>query len=251
MSNALTIMLLFKYPLNEKTRTWLRLEALLQQLHEHHSWSDTGSALAFSRAIVDLLDVLERGDIRTELLKELERQQQKLLQWSDVPGVGHDRIHVLRQRLKQLAAVLMSTPRMEQFLREDKLIGMVRQHLIIPSGCCSFGVPTLHLWLHQPQSKKQHVIDTCLHSLSPLKNSLDQVLELIHHSGVFRVQTSLNGFFQDNAVDTDLIRLQLAIEYQLYPQVSSHKSHYAIGFLPLDSENEQVPARLSFELACC
>lgn len=45
-----------------------------------------GSALAFFRAVVDLLDVLERGDIRTELLKELERQQQKLLQWSVYPA---------------------------------------------------------------------------------------------------------------------------------------------------------------------
>ena len=250
MSDALPTVL-FEYPLNEKTRTWLRLEALLQQLHENHSWSDTGSALAFFRAIVDLLDVLERGDIRTELLKELERQQQKLLQWSDVPGVDHDRIHALRQRLKQLAAVLMSAPRMGQFLREDKLISMVRQRLSITGGCCSFDVPTLHLWLHQPQSQKQQVIDTWLHSLAPLKNSLDQVLELIRHSGAFRAQTSLNGFFQDNAVDADLIRLQLAIEHQLYPQVSGHKSRYAIRFLPLDSENGQVPARLSFELACC
>lgn len=250
MSDALSTVL-FEYPLNEKTRTWLRLETLLQQLHENHSWADMGSALAFFRAVVDLLDVLERGDIRTELLKELERQQQKLLQWSDVPGVDHDRIHALRQRLKQLAAVLMSAPRMGQFLREDKLIGMVRQRLSIPGGCCSFDVPTLHLWLHQPQAQKQQVIDAWLHSLSPLKNSLDQVLELIRHSGTFRAQTSLNGFFQDNAVDADLIRLQLAIEHQLYPQVSGHKSRFAIRFLPLDSENGQVPARLSFELACC
>lgn len=68
MSDALSTVL-FEYPLNEKTRTWLRLETLLQQLHENHSWADMGSALAFFRAVVDLLDVLERGDIRTELLK--------------------------------------------------------------------------------------------------------------------------------------------------------------------------------------
>jgi cell division FtsZ-interacting protein ZapD len=38
------------------------------------------------RIIGDLLDIFERGDMRTELLKELERQQQKLgahflIQW--------------------------------------------------------------------------------------------------------------------------------------------------------------------------
>ncbi len=250
MNNALATVL-FEYPLNEKIRTWLRLEALLHQLHENHAWTDMGSALAFFRAVADLLDVLERGDIRTELLKELERQQQKLLQWSDVPGVDHDRIVSLRHSLKTLAAALMSAPRMGQFLREDRLIGMVRQRLSIPGGCCSFDVPTLHRWLHQPQTQKDQMVSSWMHSLSPLKDALEQVLELIRHSGAFRPQISLNGFFQDNAVDADLIRLHLDIALQLYPQISGHKSRYAIRFLPLDSDNGQTPARLTFDLACC
>ncbi|MCL6408841.1 cell division protein ZapD, partial [Dickeya dadantii] len=53
--------ILFEYPLNEKTRTWLRIESLLQQLHQNHSLTDMGGALTFFRAIAELLDVLERG----------------------------------------------------------------------------------------------------------------------------------------------------------------------------------------------
>jgi cell division protein ZapD len=37
-------------------------------------------------------------------------------------------------------------------LREDRLIGLVRQRLSIPGGCCSFDLPTLHMWLHMPAS---------------------------------------------------------------------------------------------------
>lgn len=36
-----------------------------------------------------------------------------------------------------------------------------------------------------------------------------------------------------------------------YPQISGHKSRFAIRFMPLDSENGLVPERLDFELACC
>ncbi|QHP59728.1 cell division protein ZapD [Pectobacterium carotovorum] len=243
--------ILFEYPLNEKTRTWLRIESLLQQLHQNHSLTDMGGALTFFRAIAELLDVLERGDVRTELLKDLERQQQKLLQWSDVPGVDMERIHTLRHQLKDLASTLMAAPRMGQFLREDRLIGMVRQRLGIPGGCCSFDLPTLHSWLHQPQELREKLVSGWLNSLSPLKQALDMILELIRHSGTFRPQTSLNGFFQDNASDADLLRLRLEQVHQLYPQISGHKTRYAIRFLPLDSENGHIPPRLTFELACC
>ncbi|MFP9231020.1 cell division protein ZapD [Pectobacterium cacticida] len=243
--------ILFEYPLNEKTRTWLRIESLLQQLLRNHTLTDMGSALTFFRAIAELLDVLERGDVRTELLKELERQQKKLLQWSDVPGVDMERIHILRQQLKDRASTLMSAPRMGQVLREDRLISMVRQRLSIPGGCCSFDLPTLHSWLHQPQALREQWVSGWLNSLSPLKQALDMILELIRHSGTFRPQTSLNGFFQDNASDTDLLRLRLEQVHQIYPQISGHKTRYAIRFLPLDSENGHTPPRLTFELACC
>ncbi|MEH0875020.1 cell division protein ZapD [Pectobacterium cacticida] len=243
--------ILFEYPLNEKTRTWLRIESLLQQLLRNHTLTDMGSALTFFRAIAELLDVLERGDVRTELLKELERQQKKLLQWSDVPGVDMERIHILRRQLKDRASTLISAPRMGQVLREDRLISMVRQRLSIPGGCCSFDLPTLHSWLHQPQALREQWVSGWLNSLSPLKQALDMILELIRHSGTFRPQTSLNGFFQDNASDTDLLRLRLEQVHQIYPQISGHKTRYAIRFLPLDSENGHTPPRLTFELACC
>lgn len=232
-------------------RTWLRIEFLLQQLHANPEISAMGPALTFFRTVSDLLDVLERGEVRTELLKELERQQQKLLLWADVPGVEMSRVHELRAELKDTAVLLMNAPRMGQALREDRLINLVKQRLSIPGGCCSFDLPTLHIWLHLSQAHRDANVQSWLESLAPLHRSLTSILGLIRQSGPYRNQISLNGFFQDNAEDADLLRLRLSLEHQLYPQVSGHKTRYAIRFLPLDSEKGQVPARLNFELACC
>lgn len=242
---------LFEHPLNEKMRTWLRIEFLLQQLHANHKISEMGPALTFFRTASDLLDVLERGEVRTDLLKELERQQQKLLLWADVPGVDMTLIHQLRGELKQTAATLMSAPRIGQALKEDRLISLVKQRLSIPGGCCSFDIPTLHIWLHLTQEHRDGNVQAWLETLAPLNRALTSILDLIRQSEPFRNQTSLNGFFQDNAEDADLLRLRLSLEDQIYPQVSGHKTRYAIRFLPLDSEKGQVPARLNFELACC
>lgn len=208
-------------------------------------------ALHFFRNISDLLDVFERGEVRTELLKELERQQRKLQAWVEVPGVDQDRIEALRQQLKSAGSVLISAPRIGQQLREDRLIALVRQRLSIPGGCCSFDLPTLHIWLHLQQAQRDAQIESWLASLNPLTQALTLVLDLIRNSAPFRKQTSLNGFYQDNGDDADLLRLMLTLDSQLYPQISGHKSRFAIRFMPLDSENGLVPERLDFELACC
>lgn len=242
---------LFEHPLNEKMRTWLRIEFLIQQLSSHLPVDSYDTALHFFRNTGDLLDVLERGEVRTELLKELDRQQRKLQAWVEVPGVDRARIDALRQQLKQCGSTLMSAPRIGQFLREDRLIGLVRQRLSIPGGCCGFDLPTLHIWLHMPQAQRDVQVQSWLASLEPLTQSLTLVLDLIRNSAPFRKQTSLNGFYQDNGDDADLLRLHLSLTEQLYPQISGHKSRFAIRFMPLDSENGTVPERLDFELACC
>ncbi|WP_317179908.1 cell division protein ZapD [Lelliottia amnigena] len=243
--------ILFEHPLNEKMRTWLRIEFLIQQMSFHLPISEHATALHFFRNVGDLLDVIERGDVRTELLKELERQQRKLQGWAEVPGVDRNRIDSIRLQLKQSSSILMAASRVGQFLREDRLIGLVRQRLSIPGGCCSFDLPTLHIWLHMPQEQRDAQVKNWMGSLEPMNQALTLILDLVRNSAPFRKQTSLNGFYQDNGDDADLLRLQLSLGDQLYPQISGHKSRFAIRFMPLDSENGSVPERLDFELACC
>lgn len=185
---------LFEHPLNEKMRTWLRIEFLIQQMAFHPMIATHADALHFFRNAGDLLDVLERGEVRTDLVKELERQQRKLQSWAEVPGVDQERINELRQQLKQSSSTLMAAPRIGQFLREDRLIALVRQRLSIPGGCCSFDLPTLHIWLHMPQAHRDEQVASWLASLDPLIQSLNLILDLIRNSALFRKQTASTAF---------------------------------------------------------
>ena len=143
----------------------------------------------------------------------------------------------------------MAAPRWP-VLREDRLIALVRQRLSIPGGCCSFDLPTLHMWLHMPQEQRDRG-EQLAGQPEPINQTLSLILDLVRNSAPFRKQTSLNGFYQDNGDDADLLRLNLSLSEQLYPQISGHKSRFAIRFMPLDSEHGTVPERLDFELACC
>lgn len=242
---------LFEHPLNEKMRTWLRIEFLIQQLNALLPLHDCARTLCFFRNIGDLLDIFERGEIRSEILKELARQQRKLLSWSEVPGVDQQRIESLRNQLENCSSILMAAPRMGQLLREDRLIALVRQRLNIPGGCCSFDLPTLHLWLHLPAEHRDKQVAYWLASLSPIQQALDLILDIIRHSVPYCKQTSLNGFYQNNSDEADLLRLKLDTREPIYPQISGHKNRFAIRFMPVDAEHGIVPERLDFELACC
>lgn len=237
---------LFEHPLNEKMRTWLRIEFLLQQLYGQQALSETGYR---SNLLPHPIRSAGRTGTRRSAYrtaKELERQQQKLLTWVDMPLIDQ-----LRNQLKARAAALMAAPRLDQALRKDSLISLVRQRLSIPGGCCSFDLLPLHMWMHAPQQDRDVDIVNWLQTLAPLNEALTMALDLIRQTGSFRNQISLNGFFQSNAEGADMLRLSLNLTQQLYPQISGHKTRYAIRFLPLDNEHGVVPKRLAFELACC
>ncbi len=168
---------------------------MIQQLTVNLPIVDHAGALHFFRNVSELLDVFERGEVRTELLKELDRQQRKLQTRIGVPGVDQSRIEALIQQLKAAGSVLISAPRIGQFLREDRLIALVRQRLSIPGGCCSFDLPTLHIWLHLPGRSATAGRNT---DCQP-----EPAYPCTYHGagfnspvGPFRKQTSLNGFIR-------------------------------------------------------
>ncbi|XPE25170.1 cell division protein ZapD [Shigella sonnei] len=75
---------------------------------------------------------------------------------------------------------------------------------------------------------------TWIASRNPLTQALTMVLDLIRQSAPFRKQTSLNGFYQDNGGDADLLRLNCGSIHSFirkFPVISSRFCHsfYAAG----------------------
>lgn len=243
--------IIFEYPMNEKIRGWLRIEFLLKQLFENTVLYDINTTLNFFRVINDLIDILDRGEVKTELVKELERQKLKLTQWVNVPGVDIQRLNQLQVQIQDSIKNLLAVSRPGHALRDDKFISAIRQRLSIPGGCCNFDLPTLYLWMQSEEEKRVQQINVWLKTLTPLHDSLSLLLSLIRQSGPFQPTSSTGGFYQDNADNVDLLRICIPLEYSVYPQISGHKSRFAIRFLPLDNEAGHIPENLRFELACC
>ncbi|HDN2510289.1 TPA: cell division protein ZapD [Providencia rettgeri] len=248
---ATTNLITYEYPMNEKIRSWLRLETLLSQIYELSNITSYSSGIAFFRSVSELIEILDRGEVRSDLIKELEKQRTRLSNWASDPNADNQLISSLLTDLSDKISHLMSAPRFGHHLRTDKIISMVRQRLSIPGGCCSFDLPTLQLWLNIPKNERDKAISGWLQSLDPLNDALKTVLSLIRQSGTFETKESFNGFYQDSVEGKELLRIKLPAENFIYPQISGHKTRFALRFLHIDSENGILPDVISFELSCC
>ncbi len=251
MDNAKT-MVIFEHPLNEKMRIWLRLEFLIKQLL-HNKNFEANNALFFFHLLDELLEIIERNDIRSDLLKNIEEQKQKLSIWLDVPGVDKPLLDDLLIKLNTFIHELNFNPKLGQDLKEDRFISSIRKRITIPGGCCSFDLPFFHLWLQQPQTIREEQIDQWLQNLSTLFQTISLCMQLIRQSSHFEQLSCTNHFYQNSQDDISLLRIKVPLDKKLYPQVSGNNNRYAIRFLPLEPimNNNDQEMLVEFELACC
>ncbi len=241
-------MLTYEFPLNEKSRTYLRFDALFQQLKANRIFEQPAHAFGFFRALFDFMELSERCDIRTDLMKDLEKQRQKLESWSQLPEVDLQKLSHLQTELATLIYELPRSVRAGSRFKEDKFLCAIRQRFTIPGGLCPFDVPILHHWLGLPLETRLDDVQGWLSELDLLIRATERLLQLWRDSGSFGEQIAKNGFYQANAENAELIRLKVDPAQGHYPTMSGHKSRFALRFLPLgELETGDIP----FQLACC
>ena len=72
-SQAQSRPLIFEQPLNERMRTFLRVDFLYGQALYHNEVATQWGSRAAMSSLLDILAITTRGDVRSDVLKELER----------------------------------------------------------------------------------------------------------------------------------------------------------------------------------
>tara|TARA_B100000745_G_scaffold254952_1_gene177546 strand:- start:1619 stop:2386 length:768 start_codon:yes stop_codon:yes gene_type:complete len=247
---------LYEYPLNEKIRTYLRLEYLFN----HCGYFVMGSSPWEHRSAIELLfdlhTVIERSEIRADLIKDLERKRRALSALMDVPNVDKKRLSQFLDELASATVRIQKTDlRIGQRIKCNELLNSIRQRTSIPGGACNFDLPAYHYWLQQPIEKKREQLNLWLGEFNPVFHGLGLLLKIIRDSGqVFPVEAK-GGFYQHDfaGADYELLRIQLPREYSFFPEFSGNKHRIAIRFLiPSTSERPQpVKESITFNLCCC
>src|SRR5881394_3453915 len=83
--------LVFEQPLNERMRTFLRIDFLDNQALYHNEIASQWGSRAAMGSLIDILAITTRGDVRSDVLKELEGQLASLSAFNSRPGVDAQR----------------------------------------------------------------------------------------------------------------------------------------------------------------
>jgi len=247
----------YEQPLNERMRSFLRLEHLFKQaaytLRGYSIW-DSRSTLT---SITSILDILTRNDLKTELLKELERQEKTLSVLSDLPGVDKEQLNnILKQIETSQQNILNFEGQLGQNIREHELLNSLRQRSSIIGGTCDFDIPYLHYWLQQPPEYRIEKLEDWLEKLEIISHPISLILDITRESSSPKNVTAEKGFYQQN-IDSNapvqLIRVGLNNDSEYFPEISAGKQRFSIRFmLQQDGKRPiQYSDDLSFQLICC
>lgn len=248
----------YEQPLNERMRTFLRLDFLYQQTLFHEEREDPWSTRAAVGALLEILAITARGDVRSEVLKELERQMGVMHEYQARPGVDGSRLRAVLSNLDRLRTELNAAGALfMQRLRDSEFLNAIKHRSTIPGGTCEFDLPDYHHWLDQPFAVRAADFGQWMATIRPLCDAVTELLWLSREAGRPRPETAVGGSFQlaferDNPCH--MLRIALPPGTNLFPEISGSHHRCSIRFLRWADANArpaQATEDVRFQLTVC
>jgi cell division protein ZapD len=248
----------FEQPLNERMRTFLRLDFLYAQAVYHNERATQWGSRAAVASLLDILAITLRGDVRSEVLKELERHVALLGEYHNRPGIDATRLATLLNNLTRLRGDLAGAGAgWLQPLRDSEFLAAIKHRSAIPGGTCEFDLPDYFFWLNQPCEVRGEAFGRWLALLRPLCDAIAELLWLTRQTGRAREELAHGGVFNvtfDRDNPYQLLRIALRTAAPLYPEISGSHYRCSMRFLEwqgLDARPRQTEADVPFVLTCC
>ena len=242
----------YEQPLNELIRLCLRLEHLFKLIDTHLQQDSIPASRATLTALLDILNVVERPDLKVKLVKALGHHANQLSRYESSKDVDQSKLASYLNELDKIIDVLHSQPgRIGQSLKDNEFLSTIRQRLSIPAGDSNFYLPSYQRWLSQSPIDRQAQLQAWRNTLSTLHAAISTLIKLTRQSAKPSTLSLQDSFYQqslDTNIDWQLVRITLDFDSQLYPEVSVGRHRLNIRFHTLNPHGR--PATPQLPLAC-
>lgn len=250
-------MVLYEYPFNESIRTMLRLEHLFDRLGRllpRDEAVDHHYALA---TLFEIMDVSSRADLKSDVLKDLERQRTQFNGYRGNPSISEEALDDVIRRIDHAFDGLNNLAgKAGHSLNSNEWLMGIRSRISIPGGTCEFDLPAYYAWQQHEPARRRADLNGWIGTLMPLAEALKLVLALLRDSGVPHKVMSQGGQYQQSLPAGrvyQLLRLRIDPALQLVPEISGHRLMVLVRLMRQDAEGRLKPAGTdaSFELTLC
>jgi cell division protein ZapD len=249
-------LILYEYPINERIRTLLRLEDLFDRFMFFLSRDDPREHHAALTTLFEIAEVAGRTDLKSDLLKELEKQRQTL---SALRGNPHVEAQQLEDVLASIEQALNGLNQQQgkggQHLAENEWLVGIRSRAAIPGGVCRFDLPSYFAWQHNPAELRRSDLTKWVTPLLPIREASAIVLRLARSTGQSAKEMARAGNYQQmlSGRTFQLVQIRLLEELNVVPKASANKYLLWIQFNTQDSDGRprQVETDVPFQLTLC
>ena len=248
----------YEQPVSERMRTFMRLEFLYQQMLYNSERESDWATRATIAGLLEILAILSRGDVRSEVHKELDHQLDVLQRFQSQPGVDSKRLEsLMRNLIESRGEVDAIGTSFLQPLKESDFLNAIKNRSAIPGGTCEFDLPEYSHWLRQPHARRQADMSRWIGAIRPLCDAVLEALWLIRETGQPVDKLAINGMYQ-HSMQKDahcrLLRINLQGNGSLYPEISGSQHRFTVRFLEgssIDSRAVQTGRDVPFQLTVC
>lgn len=251
-------MILYEYPFNERIRTYLRLEHLLRRLAaligrthplDHHFAIQT---------LFEIMEVGARADLKTEILKDLERHKQVFNGYRGNPAISETALEQLIAHIDACYTALRDDEgKAGHALAGIEWLTSVRNRIAIPGGTCAFDLPAYHDWQHRPPEQRQADLARWAGEIACLAEPVQLLLKLLRESGLAQKVYATQGQYQQNLPQTrtfQLLRLWMDPASGLIPEISGNRLLFSVRLLRRTEDGRlehAADADAEFEVHLC
>ena len=250
-------MILYEYPFNERIRTYLRLEQLFRRLGELVSRTHPLDHHYAIQTLFEIMDVGARSDLKSEILKDLERQKQLFNSYRGNPAISEQALDQVIGHIETCFTHLsQAVGKTGSGLSENDWLMGIRSRISIPGGTCEFDLPAYYDWQHQPADTRRNALIGWCSSVQPLADAIALLLRMLRDTGMPQKVMATGGQFQQNLPQTktfQLLRLRIPQALGLIPEISGNRLMVAVRLVRLGADGRLHPANedASFEITLC
>lgn len=229
----------YDYPFNERIRTLLRIEDLFLKVLHHIEGDTHYSHHCTLISLFQILDVIDRAELKTDLLQELDRQKIVMRNLRGNPTISESLLNEVIEEIETTAQALRSNAsKLGQSLRDNEWLMSIKQRAAIPGGVCEFDVPSYHFWLGLGHARRYADLQDWLEPLRPVNGAVRIILHILRGSGLTSPLIAQGGVFQQmlgGSKPAQMVRIEVADDLNCFPEVSANKYAINVRFNSLGS----------------